>query len=208
MEFEVVTKDGTSSGKMDLPDSVFSVVAKTHVLHEAVKAYLANQRQGTRATKTRSEVRASGKKPWKQKGLGRARAGTAASPVWIGGGVAHGPKPSSFSTRLPKKVRRLAVRAALSGKVKDGELKVVESLDLSEPRTKQAVGLMRSLGVEGKKCLFVLAAKSEDMIRATGNIPGARTTVARDVNVYDILNSEVVVLDKDAVGVIAEVLGR
>jgi large subunit ribosomal protein L4 len=145
MEFEVVTKDGTSSGKMDLPDSVFSVVAKTHVLHEAVKAYLANQRQGTRATKTRSEVRASGKKPWKQKGLGRARAGTAASPVWIGGGVAHGPKPSSFSTRLPKKVRRLAVRAALSGKVKDGELKVVESLDLSEPRTKQAVGLMRSL---------------------------------------------------------------
>lgn len=208
MEFEVVTKDGTSSGKMELPDSVFSVVAKTHVLYEAVKAYLANQRQGTRSTKTRSEVNASGKKPWKQKGLGRARAGTAGSPIWIGGGVAHGPKPSSFSTRLPKKVRRLAVRAALSGKAKDGELKVVDSLALSEPKTKQAVGLMRSLGVEGKKCLFVLAAKSEDMIRATGNIPGAKTTVARDVNVYDLLNSEVVVMDKDAVGVIAEVLGR
>jgi len=208
MEFEVVTKDGTSSGKMELPDSVFGVVAKTHVLHEAVKAYLANQRQGTRATKTRAEVNASGKKPWKQKGLGRARSGTAGSPVWIGGGVAHGPKPSSFSTRLPKKVRRLAVRAALSGKAKDGELKIVESLDLSEPKTKQAVQLMRSLGVEGKKCLFVLAAKSEDIMRATGNIRGAKTTVARDVNVYDILNSEVVVMDKDSVGVIAEVLGR
>jgi large subunit ribosomal protein L4 len=208
MEFEVVTKDGTSSGKMELPDSVFSVVAKTHVLHEAVKAYLANQRQGTRATKGRSEVRASGRKPWKQKGLGRARSGSSASPIWIGGGVAHGPKPSSFSTRLPKKVRRLAVRAALSTKAKDGEIKVVESLDLSEPKTKQAVGLMRSLGVEGKKCLFVLAVKSEDMIRATGNIPGAKTTVARDVNVYDVLNSDVVVMDKDAVGVIAEVLGR
>jgi len=100
------------------------------------------------------------------------------------------------------------VRAALSGKAKDGELKVVEALNLSEPKTKQAVGMMRSLGVEGMKCLFVLAAKSEDMIRATGNIPGAKTTVARDVNVYDILNSDVVVMEKDAVGAIVEVLGR
>ena len=208
MEFEVLTKDGTSSGKMELPDNIFSVVAKTHVLHEAVKAYLVNQRQGTRATKTRSEVKASGRKPWKQKGLGRARSGTAASPIWIGGGVAHGPKPYNYSARLPKKARRLAVRAALSNKARDGELKVVESLELGEAKTKQAVGMMRSLGVEGKKCLFVLAAKSEGMIRATGNIPGAKTTVASDVNVYDVINSDVVVMDKDAVGVIAEVLGR
>lgn len=193
---------------MELPDNVFSVVAKTHVLHEAVKAYLTNQRQGTRSTKTRAEVKASGRKPWKQKGLGRARSGTAGSPVWIGGGVAGGPRPQSYSARLPKKARRLAVRAALSTKARDGELKVVEALDLAEPKTKQAVGMMRSLGIEGKKCLFVLAAKSEGMIRATGNIPGAKTTVARDVNVYDVLNSEVVVMDKDAVGVIAEVLGR
>jgi large subunit ribosomal protein L4 len=193
---------------MELPDSVFGVVAKTHVLHEAVKAYLTNQRQGTRAAKGRSEVRASGKKPWKQKGLGRARSGSAASPIWIGGGVAHGPKPYNYSTRLPKKARRLAVRAALSNKARDGELKVVESLELSEPKTRQAAGMMRSLGVDGKKCLFVLAAKSEGLIRATGNIPGARTTVARDVNVYDVLNSDVVVMDKEAVGVIAEVLGR
>jgi large subunit ribosomal protein L4 len=208
MEFEVVTKDGTSSGKMELPDNVFSVVAKTHVLHEAVKAYLYNQRQGTRATKGRSEVRASGKKPWKQKGLGRARSGSAASPIWTGGGVAHGPKPYNYSARLPKKARRLAVRAALSNKARDGELKVVESLDLGEPKTKQAVGMMRSLGIEGMKCLFVLAAKSENMLRATGNIPGAKTTVAGDVNVYDVLDSDVVVMEKDAVGVIAEVLGR
>jgi large subunit ribosomal protein L4 len=208
MEFDVVTKDGTSSGKMDLPDSVFSVVAKGHVLHEAVKAYLTNQRQGTRATKGRSDVKASGKKPWKQKGLGRARSGSAASPVWVGGGVAHGPKPSSFSSRLPRKTRRLAVRAALSDKAREGGLKVVEALDIGEAKTKQAVELMRALDVEGRKCLFVLASKNEKLIRATGNIPGARITVARDVNVYDVLSSDVVVMDKDAVGVIAEVLGR
>ncbi len=208
MEFEVVTKNGTSSGKMDLPDSVFSVVAKTHVLHDAVRAYLTNQRQGTRATKGRSDVNVSGRKPWKQKGLGRARSGSAASPVWVGGGVAHGPKPYDYSSRLPKKARRLAVRAALSDKAREGGLKVVEGLDVSEPKTRQAIELMRSLDVEGRKCLFVLASKSENMIRATGNIPGAKTTVARDVNVYDVLNSDVVVMDKDAVGVIAEVLGR
>ena len=208
MEFEVMTKDGASSGKIDLPDNVFNVVAKTHVMHEAVKAYLANQRQGTRATKGRSEVKASGKKPWKQKGLGRARAGSSTSPIWRGGGVAHGPKPSSFSTRLPRKVRRLAVRAALSAKAREGGLKVVESLDVSEPKTKKAVELMRSLGVEGKKCLFVFASKNDGMIRATGNIRGVKTTVARDVNVYDILNCDTMVMDKDAVGVIAEVLGH
>jgi large subunit ribosomal protein L4 len=208
MEFEVMTKDGASSGKIDLPDNVFNVVAKPHVMHEAVKAYLANQRQGTRATKGRSEVKASGKKPWKQKGLGRARSGSSTSPIWRGGGVAHGPKPSSFSTRLPKKARRLAVRAALSAKAREGGLKVVESLGVSEPKTKKAVELMRSLGVEGKKCLFVFASKNDGMIRATGNVRGVKTTVARDVNVYDILNCDTMVMDKDAVGVIAEVLGR
>jgi large subunit ribosomal protein L4 len=207
MEFEVLTRDGTSSGTIDLPDSVFSVTAKTHLLHQAMRSYLANQRQGTRSTKGRSEIRASGRKPWRQKGLGRARAGTAASPIWVGGGVAHGPKPKDYRQDLPRKARKLAIKAALSMKAGGGDLKIVESLGVSEPKTKIAVELMRSLGIEGRKCLFVLPAKSEAMVKATSNIPGAKTTVARDINIHDILNSDMVIMDKDAVGPIAEVLG-
>jgi large subunit ribosomal protein L4 len=208
MEFEVITREGASSGKMDLPDNVFAVTARGHVLHEAVRSYLTNQRQGTRSTKGRSEVKAGGRKPWRQKGLGRARSGSAASPIWVGGGVAHGPKPYGYRWRLPKKARRLAIRAALSMKARQGELKIVESLGVSEPKTKRAVELMRSLGVEEKKCLFVLPAKMDDMIRATNNIPGVKTALAREVNVYDILDSDMVVIDKAAVAQIAEVLGR
>ena len=208
MEFDVITQDGVSSGKMDLPDSVFGVTAKEHVLHEAVRSYLTNQRQGTRSTKGRSEVKASGRKPWRQKGLGRARSGSAASPIWVGGGVAHGPKPYTYRWKLPKKTRRLALRAALSMKAREGELKIVESLGVSEPKTKRAVELMKSLGIEEKKCLFVLPAKVDDMIRATNNIPGVKTTVAKDVNAYDVLASDMVVIDKGAVAQIVEVLGK
>ncbi|MFH1311914.1 MAG: 50S ribosomal protein L4 [Candidatus Eisenbacteria bacterium] len=208
MEFEVVTREGTSSGKIDLPDSVFNVSAKKDLLHQAVRSYLANRRQGTSSTKTRSEVKASGKKPWKQKGLGRARAGTAGSPVWVGGGRAHGPRPRDYSYSLPRKARRLAIKAALSAKARDGGLKVVESLGISEPRTRLAAELMKTLGISNKKCLFVLPEKREDMMRATGNIQGVKTTVAKDVNVYDIMNSDAIVIDKEAVGMIVEVLGR
>jgi large subunit ribosomal protein L4 len=208
MEFDVVTRDGTSSGKIDLPDSIFNVDAKTHLTHESVRSYLANQRQGTSSTKTRSEIRASGRKPWRQKGLGRARSGSAGSPVWVGGGVAHGPKPRDYNFSLPKKARRLAIRGALSTKAKEGGLKIVESLSVSEPKTKQAVEIMRALGIEGRKCLFVVPEPRGDLVKATNNIPGVKTTVAKDVNVYEILNSDTVVIDKDAVATIAEVLGR
>jgi large subunit ribosomal protein L4 len=208
MEFEVMTREGVSSGKIDLPDNVFGVAAKEHVLYEAVRSYLTNQRQGTRSTKGRSEVNASGRKPWRQKGLGRARAGSAASPIWVGGGVAHGPKPYDYRWRLPKKTRRLALRMALSGKAREGEIKIVESLGVSEAKTKRAVELMKSLGIEEKKCLFVLPAKVDEMVRATGNIPGVRTAVARELNAYEVLDSDVVVIDKEAVAHIVEVLGK
>jgi large subunit ribosomal protein L4 len=207
MEFEVLTREGVSSGKIDLPDGVFNVKASKHLMHETIRSYMANQRHGSSSTKGRSEVRASGKKPWKQKGLGRARSGTAASPIWVGGGVAHGPKPRDYYFSLPKKARRLAIRAALSDKAREGDLKIVESLGVSEAKTKKAIELMHSLGVSDKKCLFVLLKKSQDMIRATDNIPGAKTTVAGDINVHDVLSSEAVVIDKDAVGAIVEVLG-
>lgn len=208
MEFEVVTREGVNSGKIDLPDDVFGVTAKRHVLYEAVRSYLTNQRQGTRSTKGRSEVKASGRKPWRQKGLGRARSGSAASPIWVGGGVAHGPKPYAYRWRLPKKSRRLALKAALSMKARQGDLKIVESLGVSEPKTKLVMELMKLLGVADRKCLFVLPAKVDDMVRGTNNIQGVRTAVAKDVNAYDVLDADVVVIDKEAVARIVEVLGR
>lgn len=208
MELEVVTKEGTSAGKVDVPDEVFNVKAKKHLLHEAVRSFLANQRQGTASTKGRSEVRASGRKPWRQKGLGRARAGTAASPIWVGGGVAHGPKPRDYYFSLPKKARRLAIRAALSTRAKNGDIKVVESLDVDNPKTKEAIKLLKALGVEGEKCLLVVPEKREGLLRATNNLPWVRTTIAKDVNVYDILTARRIVIDKDAIQPIVEVLTR
>jgi large subunit ribosomal protein L4 len=126
----------------------------------------------------------------------------------VGGGVAHGPKPRDYSFSLPKKARRLAIKAALSAKVREGELKIVEAVGVDAPKTKRGVELMKSLGVENLKCLFILPGKNEDMIRATGNIPGVKVTCARDINIYDLLDSEAVVIDKEAVGAIVEVLGR
>ncbi len=208
MEADLLTKEGTVSGKVDLPDNVFNIKPHKHVIYEAVKSYLANQRQGTASTKGRSEVKASGRKPWRQKGLGRARAGTVASPIWVGGGIAHGPKPRDYYYSLPKKARRLAIRSALSIKAQDGEIKIVESLALEEPKTKRAVELLKSLGLEEKKCLLVVPEKNENIVLATRNIPGVRTTIAKDINIYDVLDSEVIVLEKEAVARIAEVLGN
>ncbi len=206
MELDVLTREGASAGKVELPDDVFNVKAKKHLLHEAIRSYLANQRQGTASTKGRSEVRASGRKPWRQKRLGRARAGTVASPIWVGCGVAHGPKPRDYYFILPKKARRLAIKAALSMKAMAGEIRVVDSLDVDPPKTKEAVKLLRALGIEGEKCLLVVPEKREGLLRATNNLAGVRTTIAKDVNIYDILSSDKIVIDKDAIQPIVEVL--
>jgi large subunit ribosomal protein L4 len=207
MEVEVLNKAG-GAGKIDLPDGVFNVKPKKKVLYEAVRSYLANQRQGTASTKGRSEVKASGRKPWKQKGLGRARAGTAASPIWKGGGVAFGPKPRDYYFSIPKKERRLAIRCALSIKAREGDVKVVEGIAIDEPKTKLAAELMKSLGLEGAKCLFVLPEKNENIVRGMKNIPGVTTTIAKDLNVYDVMNCDTVVMDKQAVDKVVEVLKR
>jgi len=206
MEFEVITTSGASSGKIDLPDSVFNVKAKKHLVYEAVKSYMSNQRLGTAHSKTRSEVKASGKKPWKQKGLGRARSGTAGSPVWVGGGVAHGPRPHDHYYSLPKKARRSAIRSALSAKAQEGSLRIVESLGVTEAKTKRAVELLKSMGLADKKCLLVLKTRNDGLVKATRNIPGVATAVAKDLNIHDILASETLVIDRDAVGALVEVL--
>jgi large subunit ribosomal protein L4 len=206
MEFEVTNVSGQASGKITVPDEVFNVKAREHLVYEAVKSYRANQRLGTATTKTRTEVKASSKKPWRQKGLGRARSGTAASPVWVGGGVAHGPRPRDFYYSLPKKARRSAIRSALSAKVREGGVKIVEGIAVAEPKTKKGVELLKSLGVQDLKCLLVVGAKDDALTRATRNIPGVKTAIAKDLNVYDILAYDALVIDKDAVGALVEVL--
>ncbi len=207
MEVEVLNKAG-GGGKIDLPDGVFNVKPKKTVLYEAVRSYLANQRQGNASTKGRSEVKASGKKPWKQKGLGRARSGTAGSPVWRGGGIAFGPKPRDYNFSIPKKERRLAIRCALSIKAREGRVKIVDGIGIDQPKTKLAAELMKSLGLEGGKCLFVLPEKNENIIKGMRNIPGVTTTIAKDLNVYDVMNCDTVVMDKEAVDKVVEVLKR
>jgi large subunit ribosomal protein L4 len=207
MEVEVLSKEG-AAGKIDLPDGVFKVRPRKKVLYEAVRSYLANQRQGNASTKGRSEVNAGGRKPWRQKGTGRARAGTVSSPIWKGGGIAHGPKPRDYYYAIPKKERRLAIRCALSIKAKDGRVKVVEGITIDEPRTRLAVGLMKSLGLEGGKYLFVLPERDENILKGMRNIPGVKTTVAKDLNVYDVLNCDTVILDRQAVDKVVEVLKR
>jgi large subunit ribosomal protein L4 len=207
MEVEVLSKEGTA-GKIDLPDGVFKVRPRKKVLYEAVRSYLANQRQGNASTKGRSEVNAGGRKPWRQKGTGRARAGTVSSPIWKGGGIAHGPKPRDYYYAIPKKERRLAIRCALSIKARDGRVKVVEGITIDEPRTRLAADLMKSLGLEGGKYLFVLPERNENILKGMRNIPGVKTTVAKDLNVYDVLNCDTVILDRQAVDKVVEVLKR
>lgn len=207
MEVEVLNKEG-SAGKIDLPDGVFKVRPRKKVLYEAVRSYLANQRRGNASTKGRSEVKASGRKPWRQKGTGRARAGTASSPIWKGGGVAHGPKPKDYYYSIPKKERRLAIRCALSIKARDGRVKVVEGITIDEPRTRLAVNLMKSLGLEGGSYLFVLPERNENVVKGMRNIPGVKTTVAKDLNVYDLMSCDTVILDRQAVDKVVEVLKR
>lgn len=206
MEIAVHTREGTTVGKIDLPEAVFNVSTSKHLLHEAVCCFLANQRQGTASTKGRSEVKASGRKPWRQKGTGRARSGTVASPVWVGGGIAHGPKPRDYYYSLPKKARRLAIKGALSIRAKEGNLKVVDSFDIVQPRTKEAVKVLSALGVEGSKCLLIVSEKRENLLRATSNLPRVRVMIAKDINVYDVLDSEKVLVEREAVAMIAEVL--
>ncbi len=206
MEIAILTKEGTSVGKIDLPEEVFNVSANKHLLHEAVCCYLANQRQGTASTKTRSEVKASGRKPWRQKGTGRARAGTVASPIWVGGGIAHGPKPRDYYYSLPKKARRLAIKSALSIRAKEGNLRVVDSFALPQPKTKEAVKMLSALGVDENKCLIIVSEKREDLLRATNNLPYVNVLIAKDINVYDVLDSEIILIEKEAVAKIAEVL--
>lgn len=195
---------GQQVEEMELSEAVFGIEPNKSVMHAAVVNYLANQRQGTQSTLTRTEVRGGGKKPWRQKGTGHARQGSTRAPQWTHGGVALGPKPRDYSYSLNRKVKRLAIKSAFSSKVQDEQIVVLNKLELEEIKTKSIVKMLAALGVE-KKALIVMADKDEKVIRSANNIPGVKTALVNTLNVYDILNYDKFIVVKDAVAKIEEV---
>lgn len=202
--YSVFDKTGKKVSDIALSDTIFAITPNASAMHLCVVAYLANQRQGTQSTLTRAEVRGGGKKPWRQKGSGRARQGSIRSPQWTHGGIALGPKPREYGKTVNKKVRRLAMKSALSSKVAAEELIVLDSLEMNEIKTKEVVSVLKALET-GKKVLIVLPEKNETVYRSARNIKGVKTTLVSTLNVYDILNCDSLVVLKDAVSKIEEV---
>ena len=204
---KVVDMAGKEVGEITLSEKVFGKVVSEAVLHTAVRAYLMNQRQGTQSTLTRSEVSGGGRKPWKQKGTGHARQGSTRSPQWTHGGIALGPKPRSYRINLNKSIKRNALFGALSAKVADGEMIVVDKIEAVEYKTKAMVAMLDAIGAK-KKSLIVLPGVDEQVIKSCANIEGVKTTQWNTINVYDILNCDSFVVAKDAVAKIEEVYAR
>ncbi len=195
---------GKKVSDIDLAEEIFGIEPNVAAMHLCVVNYLANQRQGTQSTLTRGEVSGGGKKPWKQKGTGHARQGSTRSPQWTHGGIAHGPKPRKYGFSINKKVRRLAMKSALSSKVADEEIVVLDDLSLEAIKTKEVVKVLNALET-GKKTLIVLPEKNDVIYRSARNIAGVKTTLVSTLNVYDILNCDTLLVLKDAVSKIEEV---
>ena len=200
----VYNTDGKEVEKIDLSDDIFGVEINETLVHKAVVTYLANNRQGTQSALTRAEVSGGGKKPWRQKGTGHARQGSTRAPQWYHGGVALGPKPRDYRYALNKKVRRLAMKSALSTKVLDNNMIVLDALTLDSYKTKTIAEMLKALGVEGK-ALIVTAEADSKVIKSAANIPGVKTAAVNTLNVYDILNYDKFIVVKNAVGKIEEV---
>jgi large subunit ribosomal protein L4 len=201
----LLNQTGSNVGEIELNDSVFGIEPNQHVLFDAVIMQRASLRQGTHKVKNRSEVAGGGRKPWRQKGTGRARQGSIRSPQWRGGGVVFGPTPRSYSYKLPKKVRRLAIKSALSSKVIDNNIVVLEDLAFNAPKTKEMTTVLKGLSVE-KKALIVTADNNENVALSARNIPGVTVVTANGVNVLDVLNHEKLIMTKAAVQKVEEVL--
>jgi large subunit ribosomal protein L4 len=200
----VLDMAGKEVGKMDLSEAVFGIEPNKKVMHDVVVNHLANLRQGTQSAKTRAEVSGGGRKPWRQKGTGHARQGSTRAPQWRHGGVVFAPKPRDYSYTLNKKVRRLAMKSALSSKVQDNEMIVIDSISLEEYKTKAIAAMLSAVGSD-KKALIVLPSVDEKVIVSARNIPGVKTAVVNTLNVYDILNADKFIVAKDAVAQIEEV---
>ena len=200
----VLDMAGKEVSKIDLSDAVFGIEPSKAFMHDIVKNYLANQRQGTQSALTRAEVSGGGKKPWRQKGTGHARQGSTRAPQWTHGGIVFAPKPRSYRYTLNKKVRRLAMKSALSSKVLDNELVVLDKIAMDEYKTKTIAAMLKAVGSE-KKALIVLPEKNEKVIASAANIPGVKTALVNTLNVYDILNADKFIVLQDAIAQIEEV---
>jgi len=203
LKVDVLNIEGKKIGDLELNESVFGIEVNDIVVHTALVNYLANQRQGTQSTKTRAEVRGGGRKPWKQKGTGRARQGSIRAPQWIKGGIAHGPKPRKYTYAIPKKMRQLALKSVLTAKMQEGNLIVIDKIVLNEIKTKNMVQVLKNLNVT--KTLFVLNEKNVNVQASVNNIPNTKVTLVNTINVFDLLKYKKLVFTQDAVKTIEEV---
>lgn len=195
---------GAEAGSIELSDAIFGIEPNQFAVHTVVKNYLANQRQGTQSAKTRAEVRGGGRKPFRQKGTGRHRQGSTTDPSQVGGGVVFAPKPRDYRYTVPKKVRRLAMKSALSSKVQENEIIVLDALSFDAPKTKEMIKLLANVNA-AKKALIITADKDENIIKSAANIPGVKTTMVSQMNVYEIINYTSFIATKDAIQKIEEV---
>lgn len=207
MTIKVYDQDGQEVGTVALKPEVFDIEPREAVVHQYVVNFLARQRQGNASTRTRSDVRGGGRKPWRQKGTGRARAGTIRSPLWAGGGTIFGPHPRWYGSKMPKKMKRLAIRSILSDKAHSGRIKVLEKMDLPEAKTRNVVAMMARLDLGGKKCLFLDEGKNESLKLSCRNLPNVEYCHAAVANGYDILRAEWVVFSRAGLQTIEEVFG-
>ncbi len=204
----VLTREGRKSGEVSLPASLFGIEPNEHVMHQAVTTYLANQHTGTASKKSRSEVRGGGRKPWRQKGTGRARSGSTRVPHWTGGGVTFPPKPRDMGRHIPKKVRRLALKSALSTKAAADEIKIVEDFELAKVSTKEMASLLSAIGVGDEGTLLVIREGNRELFLSARNIPSLSVTLARELTTYHLLRAATVVMTQSALATVEEVFGE
>jgi large subunit ribosomal protein L4 len=204
-EIEIKDRNNNIVGKLNLRDDVFGATGREGAIHAAIVNFLANQRQGTHATKTKGQIRGGGKKPWKQKHTGRARAGSIRSPLWRGGGTIFGPQPRDYSYSPPKKARRLAFLAALGQKISDKEVVVIDSFGIDTPKTREMLAILKNLGLDNSRVLIVLGEKDENVVLSARNLPGVGIARATDLNAYDVAAFRTLLMTKAAIAQIEEV---
>lgn len=204
MELKIYDINANEKGKITIPQNLIAEEVNKYFLYEVVKYYLANQRVGTASTKTRAEVSGGGRKPWRQKHTGRARQGSIRSPLWKGGGVVFGPKPRDYSLDMPKRKLKLALKQILTQRIKDGCVYVFENFSFSEPKTKNVVNIINALSLNDKKILVVLSEINEPTLKSIRNYPKIEYVSAKDVNAYEVINSDVIIMDKNSIDVISK----
>lgn len=209
IKLDVLNEQGESTGNnVELPASVFGIEPNPSLVHQLVVTYLANQRQGNAAVKTRSEVRGGGRKPWRQKGTGRARHGTIRSPLWRGGGITHGPQPRSYAKKANKKMRNLAIRSVLSDKTKSGDITCVEKIKFDMPKTSRINQMLKNIGLHGQKIIWITDEYIPEMVLSARNLKNVEVFMAQSINTYDLLKAEKVIISPESVKVIKEVFEK